>query len=145
MEYPATEDRVVEERDSSIGRLFSELLRDLGTLFRQELTLAKCELSEKALEAKGGATKFGIGVGLGLAGVLVLAAALVLGLTAVLSTWMAPLVAGFISALLIGAGLAAGAYALIRQGGASLNPSHFVPEQTLESLKENTRWAKEKV
>lgn len=130
---------------ASVGRLLSDMGHDFTTLFRQELELAKCELAEKAQEAKKGATTFGIGAGMGLAATMVLAAAVVLGLTLLLSNWIAVLPAAFISALVVGIGLGAGAYAMIRTGGKAMSPEHFVPERTLESLKENTRWARNQI
>ena len=145
MEYPATEDPLAEEKVSSAGRLFTDLLRDLGNLFRQELELAKCELGEKALDAKEGAAKLGTGVGFCLAAAVVLSAAIVLGLTLLLSQWMAPLLAAFISALGVGIVLGTVGFALIRNGSRTLSPRNFVPESTVESLKENARWAKERV
>ena len=141
MEYAETE-TPVSEHLSSVGAMISELFRDFGTLFRQELRLATCELTEKADEAKGGATKCGIAAGMGLAAVVVLSAAIVLGLTLLLSLVLSTLAAAFVSALLVGIGLGVAAYLLFRQGGKDLSPSKFVPERTLESLKENTRWAK---
>jgi len=129
------------ESSSSVGRLISELMRDVGTLFRQEMDLARAELAGKADEAKGGVLKIGIAAGTGLVGVFVLAGAAVLGLTLLLSLWMAPLVAAFIGALVVGAGLALGAYLLYRRGVEEVKVRTFIPERTLESLKENAQWA----
>src|SRR5947209_14457496 len=101
---------------SGLGELLSDMMRDLATLLRQEVDLARVELAEKASEAKGGLLKAGLALGLGLVGLGTLSAAAVLGLTAVLSSWMLPLPAAFISALIVGVALGAGAYFLFRTG-----------------------------
>lgn len=129
------------ESPSSVGRLISELMRDVGTLFRQELDLARAEMAGKADEAKGGVLKIGIAAGMGVAGVFALSIAAALGLTLILSIWMPPLTAAFVGALLVGAGLALGAYLLFRRGMEEVKVRKFVPERTLESLKENAQWA----
>jgi hypothetical protein len=140
METTMPESETVES-PSSVGRLISELMRDVGTLFRQEMDLARAELAGKAGAAKAGVLKIGIAAGTGLVGVFVLAAAAVLGLTLLLSLWMAPLVAAFVGALAVGAALALGAYLLYRRGVEEVQVRTFVPERTLESLKENAQWA----
>src|SRR4029078_11902490 len=101
METTMPESETVES-PSSVGRLISELMRDVGTLFRQEMDLARAELAVKADEAKGGVLKIGMAAGAGLVGVFVLAGAAVLGLTLLLSLWMAPLAAAFVGALVVG-------------------------------------------
>ena len=68
--YP--DDRTPSERQaatSTLGELLSEVSRDISTLMRQELDLAKAELKESASRAGKGAGLFG---GAGMAGVLAL-------------------------------------------------------------------------
>jgi hypothetical protein len=129
------------ESPSSVGRLISELMRDVGTLFRQEIDLARAELAGKVDEAKGGVLKVGVAAGMGLIGVFVLAGAAVLGLTLLLSLWMSALPAAFVGALLVGTGLALGGYLLYRRGVEEVKVREFIPQRTLESLKENAQWA----
>ena len=57
------------ERTESLGQLLGEVSRDISTLFRQEVELAKAELSESAKKAGKGAGMFG---GAGVAGFLAL-------------------------------------------------------------------------
>ena len=52
-------------RTESLGQLLGEVSKDISTLFRQEVELAKAELSESAKKAGKGAGMFG---GAGLAG-----------------------------------------------------------------------------
>lgn len=58
-----------EERAAStpLGELLSEVSRDLSTLFRQEVALAKAELTDSAKKAGKGAGMFG---GAGVAAIL---------------------------------------------------------------------------
>ena len=66
------DDRTPSERqaaESSVGELLSEVSRDISTLMRQEVDLAKAELKESASRAGKGAGLFG---GAGIAGTLAL-------------------------------------------------------------------------
>lgn len=45
--------------DSSLGELVGEVMRDLSTLIRQEIELAKAELTDSAKKAGAGAGMFG--------------------------------------------------------------------------------------
>ena len=64
--------------DRSLGELFSDLSQQTAELIRQEMRLAKAELSEKAADAGRHAMMIGAGVAFGLAAVVTLAAALTL-------------------------------------------------------------------
>ena len=55
--------------DASVGELFGDVARDLSTLMRQELELAKAELRQEARKAGKAAAGF---TGAGLAGYMVL-------------------------------------------------------------------------
>jgi hypothetical protein len=58
-----------DDRRESLGQLLGEVTKDISTLFRQEVELAKAELSESAKKAGKGAGMFG---GAGVAGLLAL-------------------------------------------------------------------------
>jgi hypothetical protein len=58
-----------DDRRESLGQLLSEVTKDISTLFRQEVELAKAEISESAKKAGKGAGMFG---GAGVAGLLAL-------------------------------------------------------------------------
>lgn len=69
---PGFEPQTPSERQAereSLGQLLTEVSRDLSTLFRQEVALAKAELKESAKKAGKGAGLFG---GAGVAGLLAL-------------------------------------------------------------------------
>ena len=56
-------------RTDSLGQLLGEVSKDISTLFRQEVELAKAELSQSAKQAGKGAGMFG---GAGVAGLMAL-------------------------------------------------------------------------
>jgi hypothetical protein len=124
-----------ELRERPLGEVAKELTSDLSLLVRQEIELAKAEMV-----AKGRLAATGLGM-FGGAGIVALCAAgavtafLVLLFSLFLPDWAA--------ALLVGAGLAAVAYVLINQGRERLaDAGKPVPEQTIETVKEDVEWAK---
>ena len=121
--------------DRSLGQLVTELADEMGTLVRQEVQLAKTELGEKVSQAKTGAALAAGGLLLAYGGLLALVAAVVLALIAAgLPAWAAALV----GAVLVGAI----GYVLLRMGVAALKPSELVPQETIDSLKEDLPWPK---
>jgi hypothetical protein len=58
-----------DDRRESLGQLLGEVTKDISTLFRQEVELAKAEISASAKKAGKGAGMFG---GAGVAGLLAL-------------------------------------------------------------------------
>lgn len=111
----------------SLGSLMSQLSHDLSTLIRQEIALAKAELSETAKNAGKGA---GMLAGAGVAGhfvLLFLSIALWAGLGAVIGTgWAALIVAGVWAII---------AAVLAVLGKKNLDQAQGAP-QTAETLKE---------
>lgn len=114
--------------DTSVGELIGDVTRDLSTLLRQELELARAELRQEAV--KGGKAFGALGAA-GFAGYMVLlflSIALWSGLANVMDWgWSALIVAvlwGIASAVLYGAG---------RQQLRRVRPT---PERTVETLKE---------
>jgi Putative Actinobacterial Holin-X, holin superfamily III len=124
-----------ELRSQSIGDLLKQLSEQTATLVRQELDLAKAEMQQKGKRA-------GVGLGLiGGGGVVALAAvgALTATLIMLLSEWMDGWVAGLIVTLVY----AAVAAVLAVQGKEKVSEAGApVPEQTLETVKEDVQWAK---
>jgi hypothetical protein len=117
-----------EVRDVSIGQLVSDVSRDLSTLMRQEIELAKAELKAEASKAGKGAGMLG---GAGFSGYMVmlfLSFALWWGLENVMDAgWAALIVAGVWA--VIGAVL----YVLGRSRLRDVNPK---PERTVETVRE---------
>jgi len=121
--------------DKSIGELFADLSRETSQLVRQEVQLAKTEVTTKA--AKAGKDVGMVAGGAALAGVgfLVLSAALVCGLAALThSVGLSALIVAVVY-LLAGALVA-------MQGVAGLKRLDLKPEATVETLKEDGQWLK---
>lgn len=122
--------------DRSLGELFSDLAREISTLVRQEATLAKAELGEKASRVGTNLASLAAGGAIAYAGLLgILAAIIVLLAEAGLAWWA--------SALLVGVVVAAIGGFLVMKGINSLKEMDLAPRQTLESLKEDAQWARE--
>jgi VIT1/CCC1 family predicted Fe2+/Mn2+ transporter len=124
-----------ELRERPIGEVAKELTSDLSLLVRQEIELAKAEMAEKGRTAAPGLGMFG-GAGIvALCAAGAITAFLVLVFSLFLPDWAA--------ALIVGAILAAVAYVLIKQGKERVaDAGKPVPEQTIETVKEDVEWAK---
>lgn len=120
--------------DPSIGELLSTVTSDVQELFRQEAELAKAEIREEATKAGKAAGMYG---GAGFAGYMValfLSLAAVFGLANVMDAgWAALIIAGVWA--VIGAVLYAKGRSRMREVSK--------PEQTVQTLKEDARWARQ--
>jgi hypothetical protein len=89
-------------RKRSLKELVTGVRQDAGLLVRQEIALAKAELKEKATGVAKKAAMFSAAALLAYAGVLVVFAALVLGVIALgVTAWLAALIVGAV--VLLGA------------------------------------------
>jgi uncharacterized membrane protein YqjE len=122
-------------RDRPIGEIASELTRDLSLLVRQELELAKVEMTEKGKTAVPGLEMLGAAGAAGLMAAGALTACAVLVLAIFLPSWLAALVVGVV--------LAGVAYVLVVRGKEQVGKADApIPEQTIETVKEDVEWAK---
>ena len=129
--YPAGPPDVA---DRSVGDLLGEVTSDLSKLMRQEVALAKVELKEEAAKAgKAGGLLGGAGA-VGYLVLVFLSLALMFALDDAMGIgWAALLTAAFL-------GIVAGIlFVLGRSRFKQVNPK---PEQTVETLKEDVQWAK---
>jgi uncharacterized membrane protein YqjE len=122
-------------RDASFGELFKKLSAETSELIRQEMALARAELSEKGKEAGKGAGLFG---GAGVVGLLA-AGALTAAIILVLATFLPEWVAALIVAVVYGA---VAAVLALRGKQEIKRAAPPVPEQTIETTKEDVAWAK---
>jgi MFS family permease len=122
-------------RERPIGDLVKQLAGQTSTLVRQELDLAKAEMSQKASVAGKGAGLLGGAAAVGLLAGGALTACLILALGEVISHWLAALIV----ALVLGAVAAVLALQGRNRIRAATPP---VPEQTVETVKEDVQWAK---
>jgi hypothetical protein len=114
--------------DSSVGELIGDVTRDLSTLMRQELELAKVELRQEAVKSGRAAGSL---AGAGVAGHLTLVF-LSLALWAALDNVMD---AGW-AALIVAVLWAFAGAVLYTTGRKQLRTVNPVPERTVDSLKE---------
>src|SRR4051812_37257061 len=117
----------------------SELLKDLsqqtGTLVRQEVDLAKAELTQKGKQLGAGA---GLLIGAAVVALLALGAltaCLIAALASAVATWLAALIVAVVYAAI------AGALAVVGRGRIE-KAAPPAPEQTIETVKEDVQWAK---
>ena len=128
--------QVRDER--SLGDLFSDLSRETTTLVRQEVQLAKAELTQSATEVARGIGMLVAGGAVAYAGLLFLLLAIVFGL--IEAGWDA-----WLSALVVGLVVVAIGAVLVLRARESLKPANLAPQKTVETLKEDAEWAKEQI
>ena len=120
-------------------RSIAELLRDLSdqtvTLVRQELQLARVELTEKAKPVGASAVSFGGTAVFGLGAFGAATAFLIAALALVVATWAAALIVAIAYGLI--------AFVLVQNGKRKLREAEppLVP-QTTQTIKDDIAWAK---
>ena len=124
--------------ERSLGDLFGDLSRQLSTLIRKEIDLARTEMTNRARSATQDAALIGAGGALAYAGLLVFLGAVVLLLVDVgLEPWLAALLAAVVAIAIGGA--------LVWRGREGLKQTSLTPERTIETLKDDAEWAKEQI
>lgn len=138
-----------ETQESLDQRSTVDLLRDLSRksmlLIRQEIELAKTEMTEKAKVYARNSAYIGIGGAVAYAGFLSLVAAAVAGLTVALHMGMAWYHALWLSAVIVGVVIGAAGYIMIRKAAATIKKTSPEPEQTVQTMRENKEWLEHKV
>jgi hypothetical protein len=123
------------EADRPIGELLRELSEQTSTLVRQELELAKLELTQKGKRAGIGVGMFGGAGALGFYALGALTAAVILVLATAMTGWLA--------ALIVAAAYGAVAGALALMGKTKVQQATPpLPEQATDSVKEDVQWTK---
>jgi hypothetical protein len=136
MATPVNEVREERSRDRdnrSLGDLFAELSRETTTLVRQEVMLAKTEMTQKATQAGKDVGFLAAGGAVAYAGFLALLAAAILLIGNAIPLWVSALLVGIV---VVGVGAL-----LVRSGLDNLKREDLAPRQTLETLKEDAQWA----
>lgn len=121
--------------DASTADLLRELSEQTTRLVRQEVELAKAEVSVKGKRAGMGAGMFGGAGVLGLYALGALSAAAIAALSLAVATWLAALIIGVVY------GAAAGVAALMGKKNVqqAMPP---VPQGSIDSVKEDVQWTK---
>jgi len=123
------------QNDRSLGELFSDLARDTGTLVRQEVELAKTEMTQKATRVGKDVGFLAAGGAVAYAGFLLILAAIAIGLGQLGVPW-------WLAAFLVGLVVAIVGAVLVQRGLSALRQENLAPERTMETLKEDVAWAK---
>jgi hypothetical protein len=122
-------------RDHSIAELVKDLATETSTLVRQEIDLAKAEMTDRGKRAGKGVGMLAAGAAVALLAFGALTAGLIAALDLAMPTWLAALIVtvvyGAIAAVLVQIGR--------KQVQEAAPP---VPEDTIESVKEDVQWAK---
>jgi hypothetical protein len=131
-------------QERSIGELFGQLTQDMTLLVRQEVQLARTEMTEKISRLTRNLISVGAGGFVAYLGGLALMAALILGIRDLANISLAW------SALIVGGILAIIGYVMLQRGLKELKEVEVAPRRTVENVKEDVRsikddvqWAKE--
>ena len=128
----------VNKDERSIGELFADLAKESSVLVRQEVALAKAELTQKAGKVGKDIGFLAVGGLVLYAGLLAIIAAIIIVLGTIGVPW-------WLSALVVGLVVAGVGYFLVQKGLDALKRENIAPRQTIETLKEDAEWAKEQV
>src|SRR4051795_10072336 len=121
--------------DGSIADLMRQLSEQTSTLVRQEMELARVELTQKGKQAGIGAGMFGGAGMLGFYAFGAITAAAILALATAVDGWLAALIVGVVYAAV------AGVLALTGKNKVQ-QATPPVPERAVASTKEDVEWAK---
>jgi Putative Actinobacterial Holin-X, holin superfamily III len=126
MEQPNSQHEAqVRERESAIG-LLRRLVDEFSVLFRKEVALAKAEAVQSFSHLKAAAISMASGGAVLFAGLLVLLAAAVLGLSHVVADWLAALIVGGLVSIV--------GFVMINSGKNKFDSSALKPERTQRAL-----------
>jgi putative superfamily III holin-X len=130
---------VAQERDQrSLGELFGDLSRQMSALIRQEIELARAEITGKATGAARDVGLMGAGIALLYAGLLALMGAVVLFLADQgVTPWVGALTVAVVVAVVGGL--------LVMSSRQALASRDMAPNRTVETLKDDAEWAKERI
>jgi hypothetical protein len=127
--------RRIEERP--LSELFSDLVTETSNLVRNEVALARVELTDKASKIGKNVGSLVIGGAVAYAGVLAIGAAVIMLLSRVMPNWLAALVVGLVVVCV--------AWLMISKAIAALQKVELKPEATVESVKEDAKWIKDQI
>jgi membrane protein len=134
----ATEAGQVSAQDRSAGELVKQLSEQVSVLVRDELKLARLEMTRKSKQAGLGIGMMGGSALVALYGVGCLVACVIIAISGAVAAWLAALIVG--AALLAAAGVAA----LMGQGRLR-QATPPVPEQAVDGIKTDVEEIKERM
>jgi len=120
-----------------LGDLLGDLATNMSNLVRQEVALAKVEITQKATYVGRNVGYLVIGGAVAYAALLAIIAAIIMLLAKVMPHWG--------SALIVGAVVGAIGWMLIGKAMAALQQTDLTPHETVETLKEDATWMKQQI
>jgi hypothetical protein len=129
------ENRSMENRP--LGDLVGDLATEMSNLVRQEVALAKVEITQKAKYVGRNVGYLVIGGAVAYAALLAILAAIIMLLAKVMPNWGATLIVGVVVA---GIG-----WMLIGKAMMALQQADLTPRETVETLKEDATWMKQQI
>jgi Putative Actinobacterial Holin-X, holin superfamily III len=129
------ENRPLENRP--LGDLFGDLASDMANLVRQEVALAKVEITQKTKVVGRNVGYLVVGGAVAYAALLAIIAAIIMLLAKVVPHWGAALIVG---AIVGGIG-----WLLIGKAMMALQQADLTPRETVETLKEDATWMKQQI
>ena len=129
------ENRSIENRP--LGDLFGDLATDMGNLVRQEVALAKVQLTQKAKYLGRNIGYLVVGGAVAYAAILAIIAGIIMLLAKVVPHWGAALIVGVVVG---GIG-----WLLIGKAMMALQQAELTPRETVETLKEDATWMKQQI
>jgi len=126
-----------KQAEKSLGELFGDLSSEFTDLLRAQLELAKVELRSEARKAGQTAGLFGGAIVAAYMALVLLSFALAWGLANVMDAGWAFLIVGAVYAIV--------AAILFVRGRDRAKELHPIPQQTVDSVKEDVQWARQKL
>lgn len=124
------------EQEASLGELLKRLSRDTGDLVGQEIALVKAQMRESVRQIEKGVANLAVAWMLGMTGLIAVTAALIAGIGGAngghYGRW----------ALIVGAVELIVAAIAANSARKSMRPREIEPTETLETLREDTAWAR---
>jgi hypothetical protein len=129
------EDRSLENKP--LGDLFGDLASEMSNLVRQEVALARVEMTQNAKRVGKNVGYLVVGGAVGYAALLAVIAAIIMMLDRFMPSWGA--------ALLVGIVIAGISWLLIGKALNALQETDITPRETVETLKEDAAWMKQQI
>lgn len=129
---------MTQTKDKSIGELLGDLTRELSTLVRKEVQLAKTEVTEKITATIRGSILLVVAGVIGFVAFQALIATAIIGLATVVAPWLAALIVTGV--LLLVAGICA--FVGITKLKQGADP---VPHKTVETIKADVQLVREQI
>ncbi len=124
------------DKGRSLPEVLQDIVGNIQDILRSEIRLAKTEMKEQASVAGKAAGMLGAGALMAVYALCFVLAACALALAMFMAPWLA--------ALIVGAGAGIIGAVLIQIGRKRMKKVEPAPRRTIDSVKENLQWAKER-